>query len=89
MDETTQLIKVKEKFGVKRFGTAFDIWNVMQKSGVFLNELRLVDPSFIHLPRTDFSEPNADHSSDIRDIKLFADAARDHLKAAALLKAAA
>lgn len=60
---------------------AFDIWQTMQKSGGFLNELRLPDPTLLHLPRTHFSEPTAYHSSDIRDVQLFADAVREFLTA--------
>jgi hypothetical protein len=62
---------------MREFGIPYQIWKTMQTSDVFLNEMRLVDPLLLHLPRTDFSMPYALHSYDVRDVKLFADAAQE------------
>lgn len=75
-----QLRDVKKKLGVEQFGATVNIWQTLQKSGVFLNELRAEDPSYHLLPLTEFTDIHAPHSYDINDISRFADSARELIR---------
>lgn len=71
-----QLRDVKARLGIENFGLTVDIWQTLQKSGVFFNELRAEDRVYQFLPPTEFTDLLVFHSYDIKDVKCFADSAR-------------